>query len=506
MVTAAPGFNRDVLGPLLAQVLVITTGAAVLVVETLAARLVAPYVGLTLESYTAAIGVALLGIATGARAGGILADRSAPRLVVTIALFGGGLLVLAVRPVIHLMGPFLPPGPASAIAIIAVSTLPPVLALSMVAPAVVKARLASLPGMSGSGSVVGTLSALGTLGALAGTFLTGFVLVATLPTTLILAVAAGACLLLAAVTAATRSWSVIGRAAGAAMLAGTALVGLTGPCEVETAYYCARIEADPEPGHPSGRVLYLDNLRHSYVDPEDPTYLDFRYTQRFADVVDAAFPGPAPLDVVHVGGGGFTMPRWLAATRPGTRSTVLELDPAVVALGRERLGVGDIPDLSIRTGDARISARSLPDASADVVVGDAFGSLSVPWHLATREFLADLRRVLRPGGVLVLNVIDYDPRRFLAAETATVAWVFADGDVVVLGRSDQLVDGAGGNFVVAASTRPLDRAALASAANARGEPGAVLDPRSYAEVVDGASVLTDDFAPVDQLMTPYVLR
>ena len=502
MVTAAPGVA---LSPLLARVLVFTTGAAVLVVETLAARLVAPYVGLTLESYTAAIGVALLGIAAGARAGGLLADRVAPSGVVATALFAGGLLVLAVRPVVHLVGPFLPPGPVSAIVLIAVSTLAPVLALSMVAPAVVKARLAGLPAMSGSGQLVGTLSALGTLGALGGTFLTGFVLIATLPTTVILAVTAAACLGLAAVTAVVRSPVAVAGGTGATLVAGLALVAVPGPCEVETAYYCARIVAEPEAERPAGRVLYLDNLRHSYVDPDNPTYLDFRYTQRFADVVDVAFPGPAALDVVHVGGGGFTMPRWLAATRPGTRSTVLELDPAVVALGHRRLGVGDIPDLTIRTGDARISARSLPDASADVVVGDAFGSLSVPWHLATREFLTDLRRVLRPGGLLLLNVIDYDPRAFLAAETATVADVFPD-EVVVLGRPDQLGDAAGGNFVVAASTRPLDRSALAAAANARGEPGAVLSADAYADLLADARVLTDDFAPVDQLLTPYVVR
>jgi MFS family permease len=491
------------LSPLLARVLVLATGAAVLVVETLAARLVAPYVGLTLESYTAAIGVALLGIAAGARAGGVLADRVPPRRVVATALFVGGLLVLAVRPVIHLLGPDLPPGPLSAIILIAVSTLPAALSLSMVPPAVVKAQLASL---TGSGSVVGTLSALGTLGALAGTFLTGFVLVAALPTTVILVVTAAVCLVLGAVTAAARRGSAVAWGTGASLLVGLVLVAVPGPCDVETAYYCARIRAEPEPGRPAGRVLYLDNLRHSYVDPADPTYLDFRYTQRFADVVDSAFPAGEPLDVVHLGGGGFTMPRWLAATRPGTRSTVLELDPAVVALGRERLGVGTIPDLSIRTGDARVSARSLPTASADLVVADAFGSLSVPWHLATREFIADLRRVLRPGGVLVLNVIDYDPREFLAAETATVAAVFPDGDVAVLGRPDQLGDTAGGNFVVAASARPLDRAALAAAADARGEPGAVLSPSAYEDLLADAPVLTDDFAPVDQLLTPYALR
>jgi hypothetical protein len=104
----------------------------------------------------------------------------------------------------------------------------------------------------------------------------------------------------------------------------------------------------------------------------------------------------------------------------------------------------------------------------------------------------------------VLNVIDYAPRAFLAAETATVAAVFAGGDVVVLGRPDQLVDAAGGNFVVAASTRALDRAALAARAAARGEPGAVLRREAYDTLVADARVLTDDFAPVDQLLTPYI--
>ncbi|WP_363093735.1 fused MFS/spermidine synthase [Pseudonocardia sp. 73-21] len=104
------------------------------------------------------------------------------------------------------------------------------------------------------------------------------------------------------------------------------------------------------------------------------------------------------------------MPRHLAATRPGSTATVLEVDSGVVELGRRELGVDTIPGLDVRIGDARTSLDRLPSASADVVVGDAFGSRSVPWHLATAEFADDVHPVLRPG-VYVPNVIDHDANR-----------------------------------------------------------------------------------------------
>jgi spermidine synthase len=193
------------------------------------------------------------------------------------------------------------------------------------------------------------------------------------------------------------------------------------------------------------------------------------------------------------------MPRWLAATRPGSTSTVLEVDPGVVELGRRELAVGAVPALDVRVGDARTLLAALPDASADLVVGDAFGARSVPWHLATAEFVDEVRRVLRPGGLYVLNVIDHDPLLLLAAETATVADVF--GHVALLARPDQLAPGGGGNAVLVASDRPLDEAALAAAATARGEPGAVLGDVATRAFARDAPVLTDDHAPVDQLLT-----
>ena len=480
----------------LARAIVLVAGGAILVVETLATRLVAPYVGLTLESTTAAIGVALLGIAAGASWGGRLADALPPRRVVTGALVAGGLLVLAVRPLVRLVGPQLGAGPVAALILVAVSTLGAVTALAMVAPAVTRSRLT---GLAGSGTVIGSLSAASTLGSLAGTFLTGFVLVALLPVGAILAVTAAACLLLALVTATQRPRRTVAGTTVTALVLGLALVGVRGPCEFETTYFCARVLTDPL--QPSGRTLVLDDLRHSYVDLADPTHLELGYSRRIADAVDTAFPTGEPLRAVHIGGGGFTVPRWLAATRPGSTSTVLELDPGVVELARRELGADRIPDVEVRTGDARTSLRVLPDGSADLVVGDAFGSRSVPWHLATREFVAEVHRVLRPGGLYVLNLIDSDPLAFLAAETATAAVVF--DEVGLLVPPDHFGDGEGGNAVLAATDAGLDWSGPERRSAAAGEDVTVLDPAAAAGFAAGAPVLTDSYAPVDQLMNPY---
>jgi len=348
-----------------------------------------------------------------------------------------------------------------------------------------------------SGTVIGGLSAAGTVGSLAGVFLTGFVLVTLLPVAMILLVTASACLVLAVVTAAVPARRTVTSTAVAAAVLATAMVAVPGRCDVDTVYYCASVRTDAADA--DVRVLVLDDLDHSAVDLSDAANLRFAYTRRFAEAIDTAFAPGVALDAVHVGGGGFTMPRWLAATRPGSASTVLEVDKGVVDLGRRELGVGTIPGVDVRIGDARSLLAALPDASADVVVGDAFGARSVPWHLATAEFVADVHRVLRHDGVYVLNVIDHDPWRLLAAEVATLAHRFPH--VALLARPEQLAPGGGGNAVIVASDLPIDTAALAGRAALRGEPASVLDAGAALRFARDAPVLTDDWAPVDQLIS-----
>ncbi len=480
--------------------LVVVSAAAVLVLELISVRLAAPYVGNTFQTYTASIGVTLAAIALGANLGGWAADTWPAKAIIGPLLALGGVLVLASKPIVLAVGPLVrDTGPAGSIILIGLAAALPVAVLSAISPVVVKTQLWTL---KDSGTVVGRFSAFGTVGGLAGTFLTGYVLLATLPVSVILVgtgvvlVAMGIWQLVGSRWLATKQ-AVVGVVLVLLLAVGGA-AALPVPCDYETAYYCARVTDDPQ--RPGGRTLWLDDARHSYVDINDYRYLGFEYTQRYGDVVNAMAPVGKPLRALHIGGGGFTMPRWLAATRPGSTSRVLEVDPVVVRLGRERLGLRTSDSLQVRVGDARVSIRSEPAAGYDLVVGDAFGSTAVPWHLATKEFAAEVRRVLRPGGVYVLNVIDLPPLSLLGAEIATVRAVF--GTVTVMGTRKALHGKEGGNFVIVAGDLP-DRQTLLAAGAKRGEPDDVASAPQLAALVGDARPLTDDRAPVDQLITTY---
>ena len=478
-----------------AGALVFATSAAVLVLEILAGRLLAPYIGVTLETTTGIIGVVLAAISTGAWAGGRLSDATDPRRLIGPLLVAGGAAALLVVPLVRLLGPSADGSAGSIVVLAAGAFFLPAALLSAVAPAVVKLQVRDL---TTTGTTVGNLSALGTAGAILGTFVTGFLLVATSPVRLIVTglgvvtVMAGAVL-----TVVLGRRPPAGPAAVAVVLAvvgGGLAVAVPERCPDTSVYYCARVERDP--GRSSGRVLRLDTLRHSYVDLDDPTHLEFSYTRSFAALVDGLPPGP--LSALHIGGGGFTMPRWLAATRPGSTSVVLELDPALVSLARSELGLRTGPDLRVVEGDGRLSIARQPTDAFDLVVGDAFGGISVPWHLATREVVVEVQRVLRPTGIYVLNVIDHPPQGFLKAEAATLAAVFAHVGLVATG--EQVEGKEGGNHVLVASDTPIDLAGLERRLADRPDPQVAVGGRQLEQLVGGADVLTDDFAPVDQLL------
>ena len=468
-----------------ATAMVFITSALVLVIEILAGRLVAPYVGVSLEAFTAIIGTVLAGIALGAAVGGSLADSRDPHTLLGPILILGGVLTWLSVPIVAMMGPLIGSSAPEIVLLTFMAFFAPAAVLSAVSPMVAKLRLGSL---EETGSVVGGLSAAGTFGALVGSFLTGFVLVSLVPVRTLIFVIGGLLVL-----AGLLLWrKMAGRTASAGGAAGIALsavamFGFPSACDYETDYFCARVEVDPD--RPSGRSLYLDHLRHAYVDLDDPTYLDFRYMRMLADVAEAQPDGP--LDVLYIGGGGFSLPRWMSEVRPGSTNEVLEIDDSLVRIAEEELGLTDADGINVTVGDARLVLADLPTDGFDLIIGDAFASDSVPWHLTTVEVVRELDRLLRPGGTYAMNVIDGGSNGYARAQLATLGEEFDHLGVIVPG--DEVEPRRRFNLILIASDVPLPEIVVDPGdGEFVGEP-AVID------FIGDAQVLTDDFAPVDQL-------
>jgi spermidine synthase len=489
------------LPPLVAAVLTFIATASVLVLEIAAGRLLAPYVGVSLTTYTGIIGAILAGIALGAWIGGRAADIVGPLPLLGPAFILGGISAIAAVPIVGLVGDFgLGEGLVAIILLATTAFVVPAAILSATAPMLVRATLTDV---ATSGSIVGRLSAVGTVGAITGTFLTGFVLLGLFPTrVLIVSIGVGLVAIGVVLTLWLRRggrWSAPIAVAAVLLTGGLAVAGPS-PCDAESAYYCIAIERDPS--DPDVRVLVLDRLTHAAVDLRDPTNLEFGYVRRFADATAPfrAGLGASP-DVLHIGGGGFTFPRYIEALYPDARQTVLELDPRIYEIAQSELGYVPSDRIDVRLGDARQSIRALQSDAFDIVIGDAFGGLAVPWHLTTREMLDEIARVLRPGGAYVVNIIDYPPLRFVRAEAATAATVFSQ--VAAIASRGTIAGEGGGNLVLVASDTPLDTEAVEAAIATWGEgetTAVVAAPNEVQAFIGPSFTLTDDFAPVDQLL------
>jgi spermidine synthase len=189
--------------------------------------------------------------------------------------------------------------------------------------------------------------------------------------------------------------------------------------------------------------------------------------------------------------------------RRGTSSLVSEIDPGVVNIDTEQLGLKTSDGIEVLVEDGRLRLGQLAGDSHDLVIGDAFGGVSVPWHLTTREAVGEVKRVLTDEGIYVVNLLDYGPLAFARAEVATLAAVF--DHVALATETDTLTQGqdAGGNLVVIASDAPVDAGVIDARLAERGIQWNVISGAELARWTGAAPVLTDDYAPVDQLLTPY---
>jgi len=175
---------------------------------------------------------------------------------------------------------------------------------------------------------------------------------------------------------------------------------------------------------PTGVSVLVNGVPSSYLDLADPGALAFEYMQQMKLVVDEL--EPPSLDVVHLGAAGCALARAIHASRPASRQIAVELDTALPELVRAWFDLPRAPALRIRAGDARATLAAMATGSADVVVRDVFAGARTPAHVTTREMVAEVVRVLRPGGVYLVNCADRPPLGTARAELATLADAFAD--------------------------------------------------------------------------------
>ena len=217
-----------------------------------------------------------------------------------------------------------------------------------------------------------------------------------------------------------------------------------------------QIEFVPDDDGRGGVTVMMDGSPQSHVDLADPGNLGFEYIAHFAAVIDTLPAGP--LGITHIGGAGLTLARYVNAERPGSPQIVLEPNAELTELVRRELPLPRQHRIRVRPVDGLTGIAQLADASADVVVLDAYAGGRSPCELTTVEFLTDAARVLRPGGTMLLNIADEPNKAFLRRAYAGLVTVF--GHVAIIGTHEVLKGKRFGNTVAVASRAPLDLAAL----------------------------------------------
>ncbi|MGE5542916.1 MAG: fused MFS/spermidine synthase [Bacillota bacterium] len=471
-------------------------GAFTMTLELVASRLVAPVLGVSLYTWTSVIGAALAGMSAGSLIGGWLADRyDAHRILGPILILSANAVALIVHalPLLHAAGAFLKvPLLRVAVPILIVFGIPS-LSIGLVSPVLYRICLRRL---ERTGSTVGRLAASGSLGSIVGTFATGFWLIPTFGTRVIVLCVSGGLLVLGVLAMAWRSRGQ--RAVALILVTAITSVGIAGFTRasregntVESAYYQIRITTTK---HPVGGVLknlVLDSLIHSAANPDNPDFLWYEYERVSAWVLRNW--APANMRALFVGGGGYTLPYWVERHYPGSSVEVIEIDPEVTRIALKEF-IAKPTSIISTNEDGRTAVNSLPaDKKYDLVYGDAFNDLSVPYHLTTREFAESIRDHLSPNGVYVANIVDTPGGGFIRAFATTLSKVFPE-TWIVPGSAAATRGGRSTHLVIASMTPvPVD---------SWNPPDDVAFACTPSRPDNTGLVLTDDYAPVDNLLLP----
>ncbi|MEW6374799.1 MAG: fused MFS/spermidine synthase [Thermodesulfobacteriota bacterium] len=501
-----------------ANIVVFIASFCTLVIELVAGRIMAPYVGVSLYTWTSIIGVVLAGISIGAYLGGLIADRYPWPSTLGWLLFLSGLGAFSISPLTNLVG-----GAhfetSLMIRILLITTIIffiPSCLLGMISPVVVKLTLHNL---EKTGNVVGKIYAFSTLGSILGTFATGFFLISWMGTRQIL-FTMGIILILSALV--FGGFFVRKRALLLFFIIFIPLVGafyeyaFKPPLDEKTYffkesdYYTIKLKRDTtRSGGEPLETLILDHLVHSYTDLKDPFYLEYEYIRIYEEMVRWQAKRRESFKTLFLGGGGYTFPRFIEAKYPKAEIDVVEIDPEVTRVVSQYLGVPKDSRIRSFNEDGRwfvMNCRG--QGSYDFIFGDAFNDLSIPYHLATKEFAIQLKRLLKPDGLLLANVIDsFKKGAFIPSYIRTLEEVFGKGNVHLITLSSDYDHIGISTCVVVASPQKLNMDDFLKTVKENGDQEitshVMPQERLQRYLKERYSViLTDEYVPVDNLIAP----
>jgi spermidine synthase len=528
-----------------ANIVVFIASFCTLVIELVAGRIMAPYVGVSLYTWTSIIGVVLAGISIGAYLGGRIADRYPRSSTLGWLLFLSGLGAFSISPLTNLVGgaQFHTSLMTRILLITTVIFFVPSCLLGMISPVVVKLALNNL---DKTGNVVGKIYAFSTLGSILGTFATGFYFISWMGTRTIL-LTMGIILIISALI-----FSGFFRSKKALALfflflflsillpvVGLHVYAITNPEEFsfpispiesvktfysyafkppleeetyffkESDYYTLKLKKSIKGnnGNPL-ESLVLDHLVHSYTDLKDPLYIEYEYIRMYEEMVRWQAKKRKSFKTLFLGGGGYTFPRFIEAKYPKAEIHVVEIDPEITRVAGKYLGVSENTKIRSFNEDGRWFVMNCKEKGTyDFIFGDAFNDLSIPYHLTTKEFAMQLKSLLKPDGVLMANVIDsFKKGAFMPSYIRTLEEVFGKGNVHLMTLISDYDKIGISTCVVVASPQRLDMDDFVRTVKGKGgEMTAHVMPQDQLQEYlkeHYSVILTDDYVPVDNLIAP----
>ena len=528
-----------------ANIVVFIASFCTLVIELVAGRIMAPYVGVSLYTWTSIIGVVLAGISIGAYLGGRIADRYPRSSTLGWLLFLSGLGAFSISPLTNLVGgaQFHTSLMTRILLITTVIFFVPSCLLGMISPVVVKLALNNL---DKTGNVVGKIYAFSTLGSILGTFATGFYFISWMGTRTIL-LTMGIILIISALIFGGFFRSKKALALFFLFLFLSILLPVVGlhvyaitnpeefsfpispiesvktfysyafkpPLEEETYffkesdYYTLKLKKSIKGnnGNPL-ESLVLDHLVHSYTDLKDPLYIEYEYIRMYEEMVRWQAKKRKSFKTLFLGGGGYTFPRFIEAKYPKAEIHVVEIDPEITRVAGKYLGVSENTKIRSFNEDGRWFVMNCKEKGTyDFIFGDAFNDLSIPYHLTTKEFAMQLKSLLKPDGLLLVNVIDsFKKGAFIPSYIRTLEEVFGKGNVQLLTLTSDYDHIGISTCVVVASPQRLDMDDFVRVVKGKGgEMTSHIMPQDRLQeyLKERTSViLTDDYVPVDNLVAP----